>query len=92
MYNYAVKEVKTIKLVTLEWRHFENAKKRDFHKNSHFEMAVSPKLRNQMQFSYQHFKGLQKTFRIPVGESIYLQISIFGVFLSATLLTTSCCA
>ena len=67
-----------------EWRHFENAKKRDFRKNSHFEMAVSPKLRNQMQFSDRHFKGLQKTFQIPVGKSIYLQISIFGVFLSAT--------
>ena len=64
-----------------EWRHFENAKKRDFRD---FEMAVSPKLRNQMQFSDRHFEGLQKTFQIPVDKSIYLKISIFGVFLSVT--------
>ena len=49
-------------LMRFEWRHFENAKKRDFRKNSHFEMAVSSKLPNQIKFSDRNFKGLQKTF------------------------------
>ena len=44
----------------VEWHHFENAKKRDFRISSHFEMAVSPKIRNQIYFSNRHLKVFEK--------------------------------
>ena len=58
--------------MSFECRHFENAKKRDFRKNSHFEMAVSPKLRNQMQSA----TGILKVFKKPF-KSRSVKVFIF---------------
>ena len=63
-----------------EWRHFENAKKRDFRKNSHFEIAVSPKPRNQMQFSDWHFERLQKSFKSQSVKVFILKFRFLAYF------------
>ena len=47
-------------------------------------MAVSSKLRNQMQFNDWHFEYLKKNFQIPIPKCTYYQISIFVVISSGT--------
>ena len=47
-------------------------------------MAVSLQWLYHIKFSDQYFKGYVKSFKSPVAEYPYSQISIFGLFFSTT--------
>ena len=58
---------------------FINAKKRNFRKNGHFQMAVALWILDQIKFSDRHFWSLVKSFKILIAKWFFIQKPNFGV-------------
>ena len=63
------------------WRSSKNAKKRDFCKNGHFQMAVTLDQLKKKIFSNWRFEGIVEHFQTPGAKNLQVEMKNVGTHL-----------